>query len=161
MSSAMTHDRLNRAARASPFHWRSSGGASLRPAPLTTQACAAPAYASSRGSVAPCFLALALLSPRAVGRDEAECAVEGAPEGAGVAAGLGEDEAALDAGQGGGREPVRVGAGPEFAGGNHGLQASPDAGLPAVEPIRQDGADVVVAFDDLAKEAGDRAASLP
>ena len=94
----MTHDRLNRAARASPFHWRSSGGASLRPAPLTTQACAAPGYASSRGSVAPCFLALALLSPRAVGRDEAECAVEGAPEGAGVAAGLGEDEPALEAG---------------------------------------------------------------
>jgi hypothetical protein len=121
----------------------------------------APAPLTTAGSVAPCVLALALLSPRAVGRDETECAVEGAPEGAGVAAGLGEDEAALDAGQGGGREPVRVGAGPEFTGGNHGRQASPDVGLPAVKPIRQDGPDVVVALADLAKEAGDRAASFP
>jgi hypothetical protein len=74
---------------------------------------------------------------------------------------LAEDESALDAGEGGGGKPVRVGAGPELAGGDHGRETGPDAGLPAVEAIRQDGPAVVVAFAELAQEVGDRTASFP
>jgi hypothetical protein len=118
-------------------------------------------YRRGAGPVAARFLASGVSGSGAVGRDEGERAVEGVPERAGVTAGLGENESALEAGEGGGGEPVGVGAGPESAGGDHGREAGPDAGLPAVEAVGQDGPDVVVAFADLPEEAGDRAASFP
>jgi peroxiredoxin len=50
---------------------------------------------------------------------------------------------------------------PELTGADHGREPGPDAGLPAVEAVRQDGPDVVVALTELAEQARDRAAPFP
>src|ERR1700691_5352467 len=106
-------------------------------------------------------MALRGSADRAVAGNESEGAVEGLAQRLRIPAGLGEDEAALEAGQGRGGEPGDVGAGPELAGGGHGGEAGADVRFPAVEAGGEHGADVVVAFPDLSQEAGDGAASFP
>ena len=98
---------------------------------------------------------------QAEGVDEGEGAIEGLAERLGVASGLGEDKAALEAGQGGGGEPVDVDVGLELAGGHHGGQTGADLGLPAVESRGEHDAEVVVAFAQLTNEVGDGTASTP
>jgi len=79
----------------------------------------------------------------------------------GVAAGLGKEQAALQAGQGGGCEPFDVGPRSELARSDHAGEASADAFLPTVEAGGEHGPNVVVAFTELADEVGDGTASPP
>src|SRR6202020_424257 len=96
----------------------------------------------------------------AVGADEGERAVQGLAQAVRVTACLGEDEAALAAGQDGSGRPVGVGLGPEFAGGDHTGQACADAGFPALEARDEDGAGLVITFAGLADEVGHEAAAV-
>jgi peroxiredoxin len=78
-----------------------------------------------------------------------------------VAVCLGEDQPALEAGQGGSGQPVDVGPGPELAWADHGGQARADVGFPPLEARGQDSAGPVVTFAELADEVSDGAAAAP
>src|SRR5439155_22975915 len=85
--------------------------------------------------------------------------VEGEGELAGIAAGLGEDEPALNRGEGGGRESARVGSAIELPALLHGLQAPAKRFLPARERVGEGVASLLVGFGELTDERSDRAAS--
>jgi hypothetical protein len=74
-----------------------------------------------------------------------------------VASGLGEDEPALDGGEGRGRESGGVCAAPELAVGLHLSKPLPQWRLPAVKAGGDLGAGLVVRFGEFAGEAADRA----
>ena len=85
--------------------------------------------------------------------------VEGDAELLGVAADLGEEEAALDAGHGGGGECGGVGVLAELAAGLHAGEAVAEVGFPAVEASGDRRSGFWVAFGELAGEGADWAAA--
>src|SRR5437899_7587211 len=85
--------------------------------------------------------------------------VEGDAELVGVAADLGEEEAALDAGHGGGGERGGVGVFAQLAAGSHSGEAVADVSFPAVEAGGDRCSCVWVALGELAGERADRAAA--
>jgi len=92
------------------------------------------------------------------GGDGAEvCAgcVEGDAELVGVAADLGEEEAALDAGHGGGGERGGVGVFAQLASGLHTGEAVADVRFPAVEAVDDRGSGLRVVLGELADERAD------
>ena len=72
---------------------------------------------------------------------------------------LGENEAALQAGQRRCGQPVDIGFGPECTRFDHGRQAATNAGLPAVETGCEHDACLLVPFSELTEQVGDRATS--
>lgn len=76
-----------------------------------------------------------------------------------VAPGLGEDEAALNGGEGRGGQPNRVGGSFELARLAHLLEPDAQRLFPPVEPVGQLLACQLVGFGELGGEAADRAAT--
>ena len=93
--------------------------------------------------------------------DQGQSAVQGPTKNLGITACLGENQTALEAGQGGSGEPVGIGVAPKLASVDHGHETVSDRGLPTVEARRKHNSGVVVAFAQLTEKVSDRTASTP
>ena len=94
-----------------------------------------------------------------VGTDVREDGVEGDAQGRGVAAGLGQQQAALQRGEQGEREGVGVGVRAQLAPGPHAGEAVADRRLPSLEACGEVGSGVRVVVGEFGRDGSDRAAA--